>query len=160
EEVLDCTVLERVEGDDHCQAVVGEERRELGEVKIELPQLVVHRHAQRLERTGRRMNGVTATRHDASDQIGERSSGRWPVGLDGAGDPPRVTLFTELEDDIRQRVVIQTVDEIERGLAACRVHAHVERGIDAKGKSTNPTVELMRGDAEIDEAHVDASNAE
>src|SRR5262249_55622421 len=46
-----------------------------------------------------------------------------------------------------------------RGLAACGVHAHVERPVAQEAEAAGGLVELRRGDAEVEEHAYDAAHA-
>ena len=69
--------------------------------------------------------------------------------VDAPGDPPRASLFAQLEEHVRELVVREAVDELERGLAARRVHAHVDGAFMPKAHAAKRIVDLRRADAEI-----------
>ena len=54
-----------------------------------------------------------------------------------ARDATRTALFTQLVDHVGQFVLAEPLDQLERGIAARRVHAHVER---ATGTKAHPAI--------------------
>src|SRR5207248_370143 len=79
-EALDHSILEGVEADDREPPAGGEGPERADEATLELPELVVDEHAQRLERARRGMFAGLARAHGGADQGGE---------LAGAGEPAR-----------------------------------------------------------------------
>ncbi len=101
-------------------------------------QLVIDENAQRLERARRRMNIARARAHHRGDDVGQRRGGadrRLRARLDdGAGDGARMTLLAEQENDIGEIALARAGDDIGRARALA-AHAHVERPVEAEGKS-------------------------
>src|SRR5204863_3524215 len=97
-EALDHSILEGVEADDRGRPAGGEGPERAGKATLELPELVVDEHAQRLERAGRRMLAGLARAHGGPDEggelagAGERMSA--PRRDDGLRHPPRETLLS------------------------------------------------------------------
>ena len=65
-----------------------------------------------------------------------------------------MALLAESEDDIGEIALARRVDDIGRARAVA-AHAHVERPVEAEGKSALAAIELHGGDAEIEHDAVD-----
>ena len=63
------------------------------------------------------------------------------------------------EDDVGQLVVRAAVDELERGLAALRIHPHVDGPLATEAHAAIGVVELGRADSEIGHQPVDLRDA-
>src|SRR5439155_2608951 len=78
---------------------------------------------------------------------------------DRSGDPPRSRLLTEPVDQIGQLPLGEPVDEVRgawpRHCCTPLAHPHVERSVHAVPEPAVRTVELHRGDPEIEEHTVD-----
>src|SRR5207253_2898331 len=133
-----------------------------GEATLELPELVVDEHAQRLERAGGGMLAGLARAHGGPDEggelagAGERMSA--PRRDDGLRHAPRETLLSEGGDHLAHLVKARTSEPRRNGFAARRVHAHVERAVSAEAEPALRIIELRRGHAEVEE-HTAASTA-
>src|SRR5256885_1346769 len=133
----------------------GEGPERAGQAALELPELVVDEHAQRLERAGRGMLAGLARAHGGPDQggelagAGERASA--PRRDDGLRHAPRETLLSEGGDHLAYLVEARTSEPRRYGFAARRVHAHVERAVSSEAEAALRIIELRRGHAEVEE---------
>jgi hypothetical protein len=156
-------VLERVKRDDHETAAGPEHAFGRRQRRGELAELVVHEHAQRLERARRRMHLARPRAHDLFDDVGERKRRRdWRCGSrprDRARDVAGKTLLAERRDDLREVALGGRIDEIGRARPGA-AHAHVERPVVAEREAAFGLIELHRGDAEIEQDAIDRVMAE
>src|SRR5450432_426738 len=158
-------ILERLEREDRGVTTVVDDLRQRGQERGELVELAVDRDANGLKAPGGGVDAPDADRADrAHDRAAEIERGVELVGqqrlLDAAGDAARAALVAVLVDDVRELVVGQAIDELERGLAALAVHAHVDRSFAAEAHAALRVVELGGADAEIGDEPVDATDAE
>jgi hypothetical protein len=72
---------------------------------------------------------------------------------------PREALLAELAQHARELVLAHAPQVLGGGLARALVHAHVERPRPLEGKAPLRTIELRRGDAEVDQAAVERQPA-
>ena len=77
---------------------------------------------------------------------------------DGARDGARMALLAENENDIGKIALARRGDDIGRA-RALPAHAHVERPVEAEGKSALGVIELHGGDAEVEHHAVDGVGA-
>jgi hypothetical protein len=75
---------------------------------------------------------------------------------DRTGHTARETLLAEARDHLANLVDARPSEPGRDRLAACRVHAHVERAVGAEAEAAARIVELRRGHAEVEE-HAPAS---
>ena len=157
---LDHPILERVEADDHQPAARPQAVGQLGQQALELAQLVVDGDAQGLEGARGWIPVALAARHRArrpaparADVVAELA----PVASrdDGGGDLACEALLAKVAQDAFQLGGIGPAQEIGRGLALRRVHAHVERARSPKGEAALGSIELQGGYPEVDQAAVD-----
>ena len=74
---------------------------------------------------------------------------------DGARDPARVALFTVLGEHPRDLRFGPTVEKLAGCLAGRRIEPHIERLVRLEREAAPALVELIRGDAEIEEDRSD-----
>ena len=60
-------------------------------------------------------------------------------------------FFAIVTDHLRQLALIGAGQEVRGGLAAGRVHAHVQRRIEAEAEAARRVVELRRADAQVEQ---------
>ena len=105
----------------------GEHARGGGKPALELPELVVDEHAQRLEGARGRVLAGLARAYGARDDLGQFARPRdgpfAPRIDDGLGHSPRKALFSEGGDHLANLVDARTSEPGCDRLAACRVHA-------------------------------------
>ncbi len=65
--------------------------------------------------------------------------------------PAREALFSESGDHLANLVDARTSEPRGDRLAACRVHAHIERTVGPEAEAARRIVELRRGDAEVEQ---------
>ncbi len=120
-----------------------------GEPTLELAQLVVDEHAQRLERARGGMLAGLARANGARHELrklggaGERRRAA-RVSDDGFGDAPREAFFSERGDHLANLVDARASEPRRYGLAACRIHTHVERAVRPEAETASRVVELGR----------------
>ena len=73
---------------------------------------------------------------------------------DGPGHPGGVSLLAVVTDDVGQLFFVHALQEVGRRFPLRRIHSHVERPVVAEGESAFGSVELRRGDAEVDQETV------
>ena len=78
------------------------------------------------------------------------SIGRPAPPHDLAGDPGGVLLLAERAQDLGQAPLVQLVHQLACIGAGGRVHAHVERRVVGVGEAALASVDLHRGDAEVE----------
>ena len=162
EEGLDDAVLERMEGDGDETPRRLEHLFGGDEAVGQFAKLVIDENPQRLERAGGRMDRAVAHVHYPRDDVGERPRRiDRPLGAgadDGACDGARLALFAQYEQDRREVPLVGVGDDIG-GARTVLLHAHVERPVEAEGKSARGLVDLHRGNAEVEHHAIDGSNA-
>src|SRR5690606_37103108 len=85
-----------------------------------------------------------------------------PCGVsaaDRARNGPGAPLIAELVEHVRERVVREAADELERGLSARAVHPHVEGTLGHEGEAAARIVELRRADATVGDDAVEGLEA-
>jgi hypothetical protein len=60
-------------------------------------------------------------------------------------------LFAKFSDHLKQLSLIGASDEVGCRLAACGIHAHIERTVFGKTEASGRIVELRRGDTKIEQ---------
>jgi hypothetical protein len=163
EAALDDAVLERVEGDHAEAGAAGEAAADRVEAALERAELVVHRDAERLEDAGRRV-AATGARDDVRDGVGEVAGGAegtvaadvHEMGHDADGGV-FLAVFAEDADEFLGRLLVHDVGGRARGVGA---HAHIERAVVLEREAAGGGVELVRGDADVDEGAADLVDAE
>ena len=68
----------------------------------------------------------------------------------------RATLVAVLEDGVGELVVVEALDQLERGLARVRIHAHVDRPLATEAHAATRVVELRRAHPQVDAHAADA----
>jgi hypothetical protein len=134
EEALDDAVLERVVAQDHKAAARTQQVDRCGESGLERLELLVDRHAQRLEHARRGMRPARLARirrADALDEHGELLGGLdrrlAPRVDDGPRDASRLRLLAVAAEQGSQLVRVEGGQQLRCGNAPARVEAHVER---------------------------------
>eukprot|EP00964_Phaeocystis_antarctica_P016174 scaffold8936_cov61-Phaeocystis_antarctica.AAC.14 len=131
-----------------------------GKEGIELIELAVDGDAQCLEDArrglGRRLRrAALALRGEYGGQL--RGRVHRPRGDQGAREAARVLLLAVLPQHPRDVLHLPLVDDLARrqlGIGRL-VHAHVERAVAHEREASGALVDLMRGDAEVDEQPVE-----
>src|SRR5919201_1080250 len=72
----------------------------------------------------------------------------------GLRDLPGVPLFSITPEDRRQVTLRRLVDDPRRGHVGGRIHPHVERRVRRVGEPTLGTIDLHRGDAEVEQDRI------
>ncbi len=121
---------------------------------LEFVDLAVHRNAECLKDPGvvRRPGRGPERSLDCGDELVAALKGRFGThGDQDARELSGATLLAEVEEDICKLVFFQSVEQLRcRGIAfRAPCHAHVQRGPAPKGKSPAVVVDLVRGDAQI-----------
>jgi hypothetical protein len=110
-------------------------------------------HTQRLKGTRSGVLTIVST-HDSLYELGQlaRASQRcFDTGrYDGPRYAPRMPLFAKFSDHLKQLSLIGASDEVGCRLAACGIHAHIERTVFGKTEASGRIVELRRGDTKIE----------
>lgn len=153
-EMFDSTIFERMKTD-HGHAAARREHVECRlKTSLQLPEFVIDMHPQRLKGARSRVLAIVST-HDSLHELGKlaRASQRCfgTTRDDGSGDAPRMPLFTEFSDHLKQLPFIRASDEVRCRLAARGIHAHIERTVFGKTEPSGGIVELRRGDTEIEQ---------
>ena len=106
DETLHPLILARMEADDGQHPAVLEQRLGSGEAAVQLAQLVIDPHAERLERAGRRIARAAPSALGGTDGrcqlLGARDRSRVAPSDNGAGDTTGVGLAAELPQHARQ----------------------------------------------------------
>ena len=106
---------------------------------------------------------ATPRRRDAGDHPGEleRRGERLclAVGDDGARDPPRGALLTEMKQNVGDRRLVLVAQNVG-GRTAAAPHAHVEGRVEAQRKAARGFVELHRRHPDVERDPVDRVDAE
>jgi hypothetical protein len=137
-----------VEGDDPKTPTGPEDADCCLQASFEAFELVVHRDAKRLEGARRRVDPLRPEppRHHLLDELTELRCGgdrRWlPGSDDSVRDRSCEALIAVVTNHRRQLVRRQRVDELGGGDAGARVHAHVERPVEAEAEAAGRVVEL------------------
>ena len=134
-------VFQRVEGD-HRQPSAGRQRLErLRQRGLQRFQLLVDRHAQRLEGARRRMDIAAAG--GPCHYPGQLPGGMQRAGLDdGPRHLARPPLFPIAEDDIGQFRFGQLVHQVGRAHRAVGVKAHVQRRLSLEREAALGRIQL------------------
>ena len=138
-----------------------------GDGALEHAELVVDLDAQRLEGPLGRVARAGAL-HLHRDRLAhelDEAGGHGPGGDIALGDDPLsdaagealIAVLAQHASEVLDRVGVQ---DVSRGHAGRRIHAHVERGVDRIGEAARGLVELHRGDAEVKEDPLHRSDAE
>jgi hypothetical protein len=100
----------------------------------------------------------------AGDEVGEfQGAGDWAgdAGFgDDVGELPGAVFFAEIAEDAGEFFDAGGVDDFGGGTTIGGVHAEVEGAVFLEGEAAFGFVELMAGDAEVDEDAVEASDAD
>ena len=86
--------------------------------------------------------------HDIRQLGGGHNRRSRPPAKDFAGDGPGVFFFSIPEQDVGQLFVRQAVHQVGGGDAAL-AHPHVQRGLHVVGEPASRLVQLVRGDADV-----------
>ena len=126
-----------------------------GEPLLELAELVVDVHAQRLESACRRVLARLARADGAGDDLGQLARARERSLLSGRDDglchTARKAFFSVSGDHLTDLIEAGAREPQRYGLAACRVHAHVERAVRAEAEPPCRLIELRRGHTEVEQ---------
>src|SRR5438477_12203537 len=134
ERLLHASILERVVRQDRHPSSGTEDGVSVGQEPVERAELIVHRDAEGLERTGGGMKGEAWPTDRPGDDLGEVARRRERTGPhDRARDGPRPPLLAVLRDDPDEVRLRPLVHEVGGGERAARVHAHVERALALEG---------------------------
>src|SRR5262249_1793793 len=121
----------------------------------ELAELVVHVHAQGLERARRRMLAGLARAYRTRDERGELRGAleraHASCRTDRLGYAARKTLVGQCCDHFANLVDARPSEPGRDGLAAGRIHTHVERAVRTKAESACRVIELRGRDTEVEE---------
>ena len=92
------------------------------------------------------------------DQGGQLASARerqaFTLRCDSPGHAPRLGLFTEFTEKTRKFGFAGRIDQDCRGFTSRTIHPHIERSIMTEAEAALRRVELMRGDAKVEERTV------
>src|SRR5215831_11859875 len=120
-----------MEGDDDDSAARSNNRHCSVQKSLKTAKLIIHIHAQRLERPRCRMNLSISwgTQHffDCAHQLCcrfERTESD-----DGASDCPRSTLFPELEQNVRNFCLTIRVDDFKGVQLLIAIHSHIQSAL-------------------------------
>jgi len=161
--VFDDAVFEGVESDDGQAAAGFQPAGSLLEEFLEGAEFVVHGDAEGLEDE---CGGIAlATRRRvAGDEVGEfegAGDGVVDAGFgDDVGELPGAVFLAILAEDAGQFLDAGGVDDFGGGTSAGGIHAEVEGAVFLEGEAAVGFVELMAGDAEVDEDAIEAADAD
>src|SRR5438874_1875732 len=129
----------------------------VGEKALELAQLVVHRHADRLEAAGCGMQPGPSASEDAADHARELARRAEGTGArDGARQRAGARLLAEGGQDAGELALGPLVHDLGGARVAAGVHAHVERGVDPEAEAARRIVELEGAHAQVEQYGVGA----
>ena len=167
EESLHDPVLERMEADHGEPAPRRQQRHDPRQDQRELRELAIDENPKSLERPrGRILTPITPRAR--ADGFGHDRS-ELPRADDGCDRASRNNcscnrlskpFFTIVAYHLRQFARGSARQERGRRFAARGVHPHVERAVRAKREAAHRVVDLRRGNAEVEQAAVDAFDAE
>jgi hypothetical protein len=155
EVLLHHPVLERVKGDDR-EAATGPQDGHGGlEAALQIPELVIHRDAQRLEDARRRIDSPRSLRLHAEDEtteiVGRHEWLACTPPHDGRSDAAGLRLLAELGEDATQLDLTPGVHDVRRrDAASVWIGAHVQRACGAKAEAALSVGELDRREAEVE----------
>jgi len=154
-ELLHQSGFQRVKADRHQPTANGQQLERLIESALDLTQLVVDEHAQRLEGARRRMFSRLmrsyAARHQRRELDGPLQRVRGARAHDLGGDPIGKTFFAERRNHVTYLIQASVRKPHGYWLAACRVHAHIERTVFVEAEAAFGFVELRGSDAKIEQ---------
>ena len=145
QELLDDAILERMKRDHGEPPARPEQPLGSRQTGAQLAKLIVEVDAKRLKRARRRMDGRAPRRHDRANELGELAGSF--DGLvaaardDGPGDAAGVAFLAVAADDVGERRLIGTVDDVA-GRGAGGRHAHVERPVGLERKAAGRIIKL------------------
>src|SRR5580698_11009768 len=117
-----------------------------GKAKLQLSELVVDEHAQRLKSAGRRVLAGFARAHrfghDGRQLRSARQGARASCGDDGLRHATCEALLPEPGDHLAYLVDARTSEPGSDGLPPRRVHAHIERTVGAEAEATLCVIKL------------------
>jgi hypothetical protein len=90
-------------------------------------------------------------RHGSFDCLSQFTRGLGPTRQDRFRDRPSEPVLSIGAKQAYQFVLIDVGEELRRSVTLGRIHSHVERRVQPKGKTPTRFVELMRRDTEIHE---------
>ncbi len=162
ETLLNTTVFAGVEGQDGDAATGVETVADVAQEGVERGELVVDGDAQGLENTADRQVGIITT-SSPFVECGADSFGEWfGAGKSFAGqregEHMRVGFVGVFGQKSFELGRAQFCEQVGSGLAALRVHPHVERAVAFGGETARWIVQLHRGDAEVGEDDVDTGD--
>jgi hypothetical protein len=104
----------------------------------------IHYDAKRLEDSGRDVTATTSRHGDRAFDRFAQFVGRLGLAFeDGLGDGSSESTLPIFAKEPHQLVLVDVAEELGRGFAPGRVHAHVERRVRAKREATAGVVELV-----------------
>ena len=130
------------------------------EAFVQSVQLRVYGDTDSLERAARGVLGLAAFSrgHGAGDQVGQLHRGQDRLlgagRHDLPGDLPGIGFLAVVAQDAGQLLTIQRVDKVRSGRALL-AHAHIKRGVGMVGEAARRVVQLMAGNAKIQQSAVD-----
>lgn len=163
EGVFGDAIFEGVEGDDGEAATGFEPAGGALEEFLESAEFVVYGDSEGLEDEG---GGVAfaAWRGMAGDEVREfqgAGDGTGDAGFgDDVGELPGAVFFAEIAEDAGEFFDAGGVDDFGGGTTIGGVHTEVQGAVFLEGESAFGFVELMAGDAEVDEDAVEAADAD
>ena len=108
-----------------------------------------------------RLAGLDRTSHDFG-QIsgGSNACAALPASHKRLCNPSSKPFFPIVADHLRELALIGAGQEVRGGLAAGRVHAHVQRRIEAETEAARRVVQLRRADAQVEQHALQLRDAE
>lgn len=122
---------------------------------VEVVKLRVNSDPQRLESPGRGIDVSPFSWNAPANDLGKSGGGsdRFPFTFfdDPASNSPTVTFLAVFEDDVRQILGGESVDEIGRGLLAIGVESHIQRAVVREAEPSVDPAELVGRETQVED---------
>ena len=149
-----------MEGDDAEPTTRGQAVEDSVQALVQGVQFGVDGDADGLEGAAGRVFGLAALGrgHGAGDQVSQLHGSQdglfLPRGHNFTGNLPGVGFLAVVPQDAGQFLAVEGVDQV-RGGRALLAHAHIQRGVGMVGEAACRVVQLVAGNAEVQQSTVD-----
>jgi hypothetical protein len=161
--VLDDAILQRVKGDHGEPGPREQPAAGLHHERFQLIELAIHPDAYRLEGPGRRVDSLISAAgnrapHDLSELPGRRDRAAAAGFDDRASDPSGIALLAILENQVRELLLADLIEQISGRRPLRLIHPHVERLVATEAETAAFAVELHGRHAEVRKRTVDTGH--
>jgi len=151
-------ILAGMEGEDGHASAGAQAGGQMAQERIERRELVIDGDAQRLKDAahGEIQIGFANLWQRGADGVGKLAGGGERFSSENGGKFIRARFIGILLEQTGKGCGVDFLQEGGSGLAALRIHAHVERAIVLDGKTAHRVIDLHGGNAEVGEDEIGA----